>query len=98
MRKSSDLPRNNIASAHAQSHGIHITVGTLQGFAASSLSLPTGILTAAFLSRILGPANYGALTVAASIVVCAGLECNPMASAKPIRQRNRNWAFPRLID
>ncbi|OEU63013.1 MAG: hypothetical protein BBJ57_11450 [Desulfobacterales bacterium PC51MH44] len=48
---------------------MHITVGTLQGFVASSLSLPTGILTAAFLSRLLGPVNYGALTVAASIVV-----------------------------
>ena len=69
MRKSYDLPQNNIASAQGPSHGIHITVGTLQGFAASSLSLPTGILTAAFLSRILGPANYGALSVAASIVV-----------------------------
>ena len=69
MRKSYDLPQNTIASVQGPSHGIHITVGTLQGFAASSLSLPTGILTAAFLSRILGPANYGALTVAASIVV-----------------------------
>ena len=68
IRKSYDFPNNNIASAQGSSHGIHITVGTLQGFAASSLSLPTGIVTAAFLSRILGPANYGALTVAASIV------------------------------
>ena len=67
-RKSYDLPKNNIASIQVPSHGIHITVGTLQGFGASSLSLPTGIVTAAFLSRILGPANYGALTVAASIV------------------------------
>jgi len=69
MSKSYDLPQNNIVSTQGPSHGIHITVGTLQGFAASSLSLPTGILTAAFLSRILGPINYGALTVAASIVV-----------------------------
>jgi len=69
MRKSCDLPQKDIISTQGPSHGIHITVGTLQGFAASSLSLPTGILTAAFLSRMLGPANYGALTVAASIVV-----------------------------
>lgn len=69
MRKSYDLPQNNIVSTQGPSHGIHITVGTLQGFAASSLSLPTGILTAAFLSRTLGPVNYGALTVAASIVI-----------------------------
>jgi len=69
MRKSYDLPQKNIVPTQRPSHGIHITVGTLQGFVASSLSLPTGILTAAFLSRILGPANYGALTVAASIIV-----------------------------
>jgi len=69
MRKSYDLQQNNIISTQGPGHGIHITVGTLQGFAASSLSLPTGILTAAFLSRILGPVNYGALTVSASIVV-----------------------------
>jgi len=69
MRKSYDLPQNNIVSTQGPSHGIHITVGTLQGFAASSLCLPTGILTAAFLSRMLGPVNYGDLTVASSIVV-----------------------------
>lgn len=69
MRESYDLPQNNIVYAQGPNHGIHITVGTLQGFAASSLSLPTGILTAAFLSRMLGPVNYGALTVAASIVI-----------------------------
>ena len=69
MRKSYDLQKNKMVAAEDPNHGIHITVGTLQGFAASSLSLPTGILTAAFLSRLLGPANYGTLTVAASIVV-----------------------------
>ncbi len=69
MRKSYDLPQKDIVFTQGPSQGIHITVGTLQGFAASSLSLPTGILTAAFLSRLLGPANYGALTVAASIVI-----------------------------
>jgi O-antigen/teichoic acid export membrane protein len=69
MRKSYDLTQNNMITSRGQSHGMHITVGTLQSFAASSLSLPTGILTAAFLSRTLGPANYGALTVAASIVI-----------------------------
>jgi len=69
MANSNDLLKNTIASVQGPDHGIHITVGTLQGFAASSLSLPTGILTAAFLSRRLGPVNYGVLTVAVSIVV-----------------------------
>lgn len=69
MSRSYDLPQKDIVSTQGPSHVIHITVGTLQGLAALSLSLPTGILTAAFLSRLLGPANYGALTVAASIVI-----------------------------
>jgi len=69
MANSNDLLKNTIASVQGPNHGIHITVGTLQGFAASSLSLPTGILTAAFLSRRLGPVNYGVLTVAVAIVV-----------------------------
>jgi O-antigen/teichoic acid export membrane protein len=69
MRKSFDLPHNKKISTQGPSHGVHITIGTLQGFAASSLSLPTGILTAAFLSRTLNPTNYGALTVSASIII-----------------------------
>lgn len=50
-------------------HGIHLAVGSFQGFAAFSLSLPTGLVTAAFLSRQLGPVDYGLLTVAATIVI-----------------------------
>jgi O-antigen/teichoic acid export membrane protein len=51
------------------SHTNHLAVGTLQGFVASLISLPTGLLTAAFLTRQLGPVDYGLLTVAATIVV-----------------------------
>lgn len=51
------------------SHARHTAVGTIQGLIASALCLPTGILTAAFLTRQLGPQNYGLLTVAATIVV-----------------------------
>jgi len=58
-----------IVSAPETNHGNHITVGALQGFAASALSLPTGLVTAAFLTRQLGPHDYGLLTVTASIVV-----------------------------
>jgi len=50
-------------------HARHTAVGTLQGVAASALSLLTGLLTAGFLTRKLGPEDYGLLTVAASIVV-----------------------------
>lgn len=50
-------------------HARHTAVGTLQNFLASALCLPTGILTAAFLTRQLGSANYGVLTVTVSIVM-----------------------------
>ena len=47
----------------------HLAVGTLQGLVASAVSLPTGILTAAFLTRQLGPERYGLLSVSVTIVV-----------------------------
>lgn len=52
-----------------ESHARHTAVGTLQGFIASALSLPTGLLTAGFLTRKLGPEGYGLLTVTASTIV-----------------------------
>jgi O-antigen/teichoic acid export membrane protein len=48
--------------------GSHLAAGSLQGFVGSAISLPTGLITAAFLTRQLGPENYGLLTVAATIV------------------------------
>ena len=54
------------AEAH---HANHLAVGTIQGFIASAISLPTGILTAAFLTRRLGPEGYGLLSVSVTIVV-----------------------------
>jgi O-antigen/teichoic acid export membrane protein len=50
-------------------HGRHTAVGTLQMFAGSILSLPTGIITAAFLTRKLGPESYGVFTVTVAIVL-----------------------------
>ncbi|MBW2193902.1 MAG: oligosaccharide flippase family protein, partial [Deltaproteobacteria bacterium] len=47
----------------------HTAVGTLQNFIASGLSLPTGLITAAFLTRKLGPHDYGLYTVAVTIIV-----------------------------
>jgi len=46
----------------------HLAVGTVQGFMASAVSLPTGLLTAAFLTRQLGPESYGLLSVSVTIV------------------------------
>ncbi|MBW1893998.1 MAG: oligosaccharide flippase family protein [Deltaproteobacteria bacterium] len=69
MGESTDLPHIEDRSISEGGHGGHLAVGTAQGFIASAISLPTGIMTAAFLTRQLGPVNYGLLTVAAAIVV-----------------------------
>ena len=43
--------------------------GTIWVFLAEALALPTGLLTAAFLTRRLGPEGYGLLTLASVLVV-----------------------------
>lgn len=43
--------------------------GTARIFAAEALLVPTGLATAAFLSRRLGPEGYGLLTLASVLVV-----------------------------
>lgn len=42
--------------------------GTVRVFLAESLLIPTGLLTAAYLARTLGPDGYGHFTVAAAVV------------------------------
>lgn len=42
--------------------------GTLKGFLAEALLVPTGLLTAVFLTRRLGPEGYGLFTLATTIV------------------------------
>jgi len=49
--------------------GRHLLDGTLCVFLAEALVLPTGLLTAAFLTRRLGPDGYGIFSVAAAIVI-----------------------------
>jgi O-antigen/teichoic acid export membrane protein len=46
----------------------HTLDGTLRVFLAEALLFPTGLLTAAFLSRRLGPEGYGAFTLASVLV------------------------------
>ncbi len=52
-----------------KSHGIHLTRGTLQGTLAMAMGLPAAIVTAAILSRKLGPVDYGLLSVASGIII-----------------------------
>ena len=46
----------------------HTLDGTIRVFLAEALLLPTGVLTAAFLTRRLGPEGYGLFTLAAILV------------------------------
>src|SRR4051812_48773023 len=46
----------------------HMAEGAIRVFLAEALLLPTGLLTAAFLTRKLAPDGYGLFTVAASVV------------------------------
>jgi O-antigen/teichoic acid export membrane protein len=54
------------------SSGRHLMGGTVQIFLAEALLLPTGILTAAFLTRQLGPDDYGLYTLAATLIGWVG--------------------------
>ena len=49
-------------------HGHQLLVGSVQGIFGSAISLPTGVITAAFLSRQLGPEQYGVLSVVCFII------------------------------
>ncbi len=55
---------------HAPARAVRDTIdGTIRVFLAEALVLPTGLLTAAFLSRRLGPEGYGLFTLAAASVM-----------------------------
>jgi O-antigen/teichoic acid export membrane protein len=56
----------------AKRPGHHLLDGTIRVFLAEGLLFPTGLLTATFLSRSLGPANYGLFTL--SITLVGGME------------------------
>ena len=50
------------------SAGKHLLDGTIRVSMAEALMFPTGLVTAAFLTRWLGPSDYGLLTLAATLV------------------------------
>lgn len=52
-----------------RAHGYQLAVGSVQGFIGSAVSLPTGIITAAILSRKLGPELYGVLSVVCFVIL-----------------------------
>lgn len=52
----------------AATPGRHVLAGGVRVFAAESLLVPTGLLTAAYLARRLGPDGYGLFMLAAALV------------------------------
>ena len=50
----------------AATPGRHVLAGGVRVFAAESLLVPTGLLTAAYLARRLGPDGYGLFMLAAA--------------------------------
>lgn len=65
--------------------GRHTASGTLKVFAAQALVLPTGLLTAAFLTRQLGPELYGLFTAAGTIVLWLELGVTLMLSRTTVK-------------
>lgn len=47
--------------------------GTIWGFLAEALILPTGLISAAYLTRALGPDGYGLFSLAATLIAFAGV-------------------------
>ncbi|MBN1832536.1 MAG: oligosaccharide flippase family protein [Deltaproteobacteria bacterium] len=58
----------NHSTSRVANHVAHLALGSLQGLVGAAVCIPTGLVTAAFLARQLGPEDYGLLTVAATIV------------------------------
>jgi O-antigen/teichoic acid export membrane protein len=63
-----EAPSLTVAQSNAVPSKKHMATGTLQVFVAEGLLLPTGILTAAYLTRRLGPESYGVLMLATTII------------------------------
>lgn len=59
--------------------------GALRGVGAELLLLPTGLITAAVLARVLGPADYGLFSLAASFIGWIGLTTTSFLSRAAVK-------------
>jgi|GEM_PF-2933108 len=50
-------------------HGHQIAIGSIKGFIGAAVSFPTGVVTAAFLSRSFGPELYDILSVVCFVII-----------------------------
>ena len=67
-------------------HGIHqVADGTARIFLAEALLLPAGLVIAIYLTRRLGPEQYGLYTLAATLIVWLGWGTAPLLSRATIK-------------
>lgn len=59
--------------------------GTMSGLLAEALLLPTGLITTIYLTRRLGPENYGLFTLAATLVTWVGATATSLFSPTTIK-------------
>jgi O-antigen/teichoic acid export membrane protein len=65
--------------------GRHVLMGGVRVLLAESLLIPTGLLTAAYLARRLGPDGYGVFTVAAAVVAWVEWSLTALFSRASVR-------------
>jgi len=66
-------------------HGRQLAAGTSLVFLAEALILPTGFVTAVFLTRRLGPTDYGQFVLAATVVGWIEISISSMLSRATVR-------------
>ena len=60
-----------------------VVLGASWSLAAEALSVPSGLLTVAFLTRALGPSGYGRYALAASLIVFLEGSCRRSLPGSP---------------
>ena len=82
-------------------HVRHTGLGAIHNFVASALALPTGIITAGFLTRQLGPTEYGVFTVTVAIIVWieAAVSLGFSRAAVKLVAETEDWrsSIPRVL-
>ncbi len=87
------LPASDPSRSPSFQDARHTVIGSTQNFLASFLAVPTGILTAAFLTRRLGPAAYGQLSVTMAVILWieAALSSGMVRAAVKFVAEERDW-------
>lgn len=73
-------PPRTASAAH-----FRLTDGVVLGFAAELVLLPTGLITAAVLTRTLGPAGYGLFSVAATFITWVALTTTTLLARAAVK-------------